>query len=707
VNLYQIKITSLALFFILAGCFTAVLNLRPLPSPGATISITMKSEKSDTLEVYWMNSKQAPFRREQSSHVGTTAGEHRYELPIPSLHHIYKLRIDPGNRPGNRIIKRIHLNQSGFDVLVFNTAEKYNKIVPMKNVPHHENTAKGIIFRASGDPYFGLVIDYYGKKNILIDRCIRGVLYALVISLGFFYSGLYRLEKRIKGRTKYSFYWTGEVLWLLGAFAFGALLCVAIPADLPPSRKTEYIVCLSTIIGIFIYLALLASTPIDYHRQKDTTPSAWLWLWFAVPCFLVWSVYLLSFWPAIMSPDTFNQWEEVVGIQDRFRDWHPAFHTISMWLITRFWQSPAAPIFVQILAMGTVVGWAMKKFSRYGVPHWALWTTCILFAMIPTNGFMIVSLWKDVAYSISIAVFSTLIFNLVVTNGDWIKGKHAVIYFGISIFAVSTYRHNGILPAFMTPLILLFFFKGARRKIMYSTIVAVLLFVTLKIPVYSVMNVERGNIVDILFFKLTNRVLSKDNEGINEYIADLKKREYVREQKKRSVAVSKSMSNTSLPIKRIAKFMKSSSIFWRIKPLKGYYAHVARVNIWPRKIDGQIKYISSNKAGVRMTPLLKTAQAYLHQIYLGSVKGWKDIIWRPAAFLYTLIFALLIAMRRTGCFRLLLILAPVLLNSVPSMFFVSQKSVFRYHYPVVVVSLLYIIPLLFVKQDHGASASRP
>ncbi len=100
----------------------------------------------------------------------------------------------------------------------------------------------------------------------------------------------------------------------------------------------------------------------------------WYWLRFALPCAAVWSLYLLAFWPGIMSQDSVDQWHQL--LQGRYEDAHPAFHTLTVWLITRVWLSPAAVALVQIVILSAAIGFGLAMLRSYGVPAWALWAAC-------------------------------------------------------------------------------------------------------------------------------------------------------------------------------------------------------------------------------------------------------------------------------------------------------------------------------------------
>jgi len=116
---------------------------------------------------------------------------------------------------------------------------------------------------------------------------------------------------------------------------------------------------------------------------------------FVITCVTAWSFWLLLFWPGIMTPDSLNQWSQMLSGQ--LDDWHPPFHTMMNWMITNIWLSPASIAITQILALSLAVGYGLQLLWRNGVPEWAAWIICLLVALSPVNGVLVVTILKDVA----------------------------------------------------------------------------------------------------------------------------------------------------------------------------------------------------------------------------------------------------------------------------------------------------------------------
>src|SRR5262249_57688910 len=73
----------------------------------------------------------------------------------------------------------------------------------------------------------------------------------------------------------------------------------------------------------------------------------WSWAWYAAVPVAAWTVYWLAFFPGVVSHDSIAQWREI--LEGRYDDWHPAFHTWTLWLLTRPWRSLGAVSLAQVM----------------------------------------------------------------------------------------------------------------------------------------------------------------------------------------------------------------------------------------------------------------------------------------------------------------------------------------------------------------------
>ena len=77
---------------------------------------------------------------------------------------------------------------------------------------------------------------------------------------------------------------------------------------------------------------------------------------FGLPCAAVWVVYLLAFWPGILTEDSIEQWTDMTsGV---LRGYHSPLQTTLHWLLTRLWFSPAI---IESSAMSTTKPWTLPE----------------------------------------------------------------------------------------------------------------------------------------------------------------------------------------------------------------------------------------------------------------------------------------------------------------------------------------------------------
>ena len=181
-----------------------------------------------------------------------------------------------------------------------------------------------------------------------------------------------------------------------------AALSVRLQQPLESGQRISQIVSglvIATWLGLIIFTASVwfVTRPAFHHEQQPEHP--FQWLWYSLTLIFTWSLFLLAFWPGLMSTDSLGQWTQM--IQGMFDDSHPVFHTWTNWLITRAWLSPAAVAFAQLIALALVIGFGLKLMRKKGASGWITWRTVVLIALLPVNELMVITLWKDIPYTIA------------------------------------------------------------------------------------------------------------------------------------------------------------------------------------------------------------------------------------------------------------------------------------------------------------------
>lgn len=184
-------------------------------------------------------------------------------------------------------------------------------------------------------------------------------------------------------------------------------------------------------------------------------------LGYALPCLLVWAVYVYAYWPGIMTSDSFDQWDQAHNLA-LLNDWHPVAHTLLIFLLTRVWDSPAGVMLVQTLGMGLAWGGAMAACEAHGAPRRLLLPLTLVFALLPFNGILLVSLWKDIPYTIATLGLVLLLGQVVLSQGAWLETHWRALLLGLTLAGVGLLRHNGLAVLGLTLALLILFY--ARRR---------------------------------------------------------------------------------------------------------------------------------------------------------------------------------------------------------------------------------------------------
>jgi hypothetical protein len=192
-----------------------------------------------------------------------------------------------------------------------------------------------------------------------------------------------------------------------------------------------------------------------------------------------WLLYLIGFFPATMSTDSFDEWRQAVGAKP-LNDLHPILYTLIIKALISIWYSPAIIVVLQILFMAAVCSSFLVFLYKAGIPYKWVLILAILTAIIPANGIMVIVLWKDILFSCCL-VWLTLLIAEIVTNTYIFNQKTTLAFLVVALLGVALLRHNGVLPAFISGAALVIWsLKNKRTGILLSLSMFLLVFFVYK-----------------------------------------------------------------------------------------------------------------------------------------------------------------------------------------------------------------------------------
>lgn len=191
-------------------------------------------------------------------------------------------------------------------------------------------------------------------------------------------------------------------------------------------------------------------------------------LLYSLPVLIIFTIVLLAYWPGILVSDSMVQWHQAQT--GNFTDWHPAYNTIYIFLLTKIWNNPGFVLFIQCLIMSLSVGFILVTLEKhYKINRIYLFIISIVFALIPLNFNFAVTLLKDTLYSTFILLLTGLIIEII-NDSNFFKNWKKCLFLFITLLVISLFRHNGIIVVLLTMFILILKYK--KQKGIYLVLVA-------------------------------------------------------------------------------------------------------------------------------------------------------------------------------------------------------------------------------------------
>jgi hypothetical protein len=463
--------------------------------------------------------------------------------------------------------------------------------------------------------------------------------------------------------------------------------------------------------SLVFLLLLLGLTGAGWAGGVATRPPGQkVWLASAAVCAAGWSCYALAFWPGLMTVDSMNQWGQMKAWT--LNNGHPAFHTLLNWLFTRVWESPAMVVMAQIAGLSLAFGLAMQELARWGVPRWGLALVSLLFALSPVNGAMVITLWKDIPYTIAFLLLTALLLRLGRTRGAALGSWGFVAAMVAVLTPVALLRHNGVPVAVLTAAALVVLApRPLRRRALVLTAGVVGLFVLITGPVYKLIGVQpvnraaaHGNLIHQVgaIVHAEPRTLSPGETQLLESIQPLSiwRDAYscylinpqlhnpvlrasffdAPEQRAAFQGLWLSLVKEHWPV-LVGHLTCVSTMVWRVRPPPDGYLYRFSLDMEP------------NAFGLKQQPLWPRGRELLGELLRATERPEYWWVWGSALYLYVGLGCFALVALRLRSAWVLLAAGPVLLHSLV-LLALSVAQDFRYQYPAYVVGLVGLALLL-------------
>ncbi len=476
------------------------------------------------------------------------------------------------------------------------------------------------------------------------------------------------------------------------------------------TRAGQFLIAVS--LTLLLSILLFAALPV--RRARTPRHRLFLLASFLYLC-LIWGVLWAAFFPGLLSWDSLYQWGQAQTLH--MDGIHPPFHTLMIWAVTRIWSSPAAVTACGVIGMAGATAWAFSELVRAGLRTPLAWGLVIPLSLLPFNGFITITLWKDVPFGISMVLLMGLLFKTAETRARFLEAPFARFSMAAALVLVALFRHNGIVPA-LASIVALIVLGKPRRAAVQIAAMWLAVFIAVRWPLYQALGVKKipdptplamplqttGALLQegIPFSppdtQLLARVIPVDLWGslyspfnfstLTPYLNGL-------------VLHSESPGFLKVwvhafarhPKKSLRAAFRANSFLWRISPYAGAYTYTVSRSIEP------------NAFGLATKSLIPGLMGTLARFLEWSHGEWPlALLWRPALAMYLFVFLGCLAAIQQGP-RLLAVMVPMVSNWA-GLLAVSGLQDVRFLYPVF-VAVFFVAGLLLMSGPAPSVAGGP
>lgn len=273
-------------------------------------------------------------------------------------------------------------------------------------------------------------------------------------------------------------------------------------------------------------LSAVLSAVINFYRDHTALSSFLL-------CLLCWLPYYLYQYPGIMTPDSINQFEQVLGVIP-YNNHHPFAHTMVFALLYKaafaltgdMVVSVGFYTFAQMCLLSAGMAFFISTLRQQRIRPFVLLLLTAFYAMIPYHAVFSVTIWKDIPFAAAVLFFNCLLLRLILRGSLLLHERILLLFSGMMI---CLFRSNGWYAFLVVVPFLLFFFRKQKRQVYPCLLVTLLLCVLIKYPVMNHFQVTQPDLIESLCIPTqqiaavlcNDRELTAEERGLIESVIDL------------------------------------------------------------------------------------------------------------------------------------------------------------------------------------------
>ncbi|MGN1379199.1 MAG: DUF6020 family protein [Bacilli bacterium] len=240
----------------------------------------------------------------------------------------------------------------------------------------------------------------------------------------------------------------------------------------------------------------------------------------------VWTIYLLTYYPGTLSPDSISEYSMLVNGLNITSDHHPVFHVLFMALFYnigfKIFSSPnIGVLFVsiaQMIIMASIFTYSLYFLRKRNCPKLILYTLLLLYSFSPIYGYYSITMWKDVLFGGCLLLLTIECYKIF-EKKEKLQFKDLISFIIISIFTVF-FRNNAIYAYIILAIILLIILKKYYKIFSISFLIVIMLFVFVKGPLFKYFDINKSSTAEYIGMpiqQIARVVIKNEKLSDNEY----------------------------------------------------------------------------------------------------------------------------------------------------------------------------------------------
>ena len=235
--------------------------------------------------------------------------------------------------------------------------------------------------------------------------------------------------------------------------------------------------------------------------QTNEIPKRW-WIYAWLLLLVLWSPYLLAYYPGTLSPDSFDSLQQVKNLDTLYNHVPIAYTLLIAFFVRIGWKIGDANFgifvfsFVQMMIMAGVLSYSaywVRKKVRYRAVALGILLFYGVNLMVALHS---ITMWKDILFSGWIVLLCLFLFDMAEDGGGKLEEKKNLFRLGLLFLLISFGRSNGIFVVLLCWIGLLLFYKKIRKKLLFFGGSIILSTVLVQGPGYKLLGIPQAGFAE-------------------------------------------------------------------------------------------------------------------------------------------------------------------------------------------------------------------